>query len=102
MRDRTRVALRLESRAVELGARKAELLHVSVPSRRPLLQPIAKSLRGTIATMQIRDRSSSMSPNVKARAIRSAVGIATDLGEHQLWRKNQAVSFFWKCRPVKL
>jgi malonate decarboxylase epsilon subunit len=70
------------SRAVELGARKAELLHVSVPSHCPLLQPIAKSLREQLRSMQIRDPQFVYVSNVKARAIRSAVGIATDLADN--------------------
>src|SRR5258707_14373238 len=82
MHDRTRAALRLESGAVELGARKAELLHVSVPSHCPLLQPIAKSLREQLRSMQIRDPQFVYVSNVKARAIRSAVGIATDLADN--------------------
>jgi malonate decarboxylase epsilon subunit len=69
------------SRAVELGARKAELLPVSVPSHCPLLQPIAKSLREQLRSMQIRDPQFVYVSNVKARAIRSAVGIATDLAD---------------------
>jgi hypothetical protein len=79
---RTRAALRLESRAVELGARKAELLHVSVPSHCPLLQPIAKSLREQLRSMQIRDPQFVSVSNVKARTIRSAVGIATELADN--------------------
>jgi malonate decarboxylase epsilon subunit len=70
------------SRAVELGARKAELLHVSVPSHCPLLQPIAKSLREQLRSMQIRDPQFVYVSNVKARAIRSAAGIATDLADN--------------------
>jgi len=70
------------SRAVELGARKAELLHVSVPSHCPLLQPIAKSLREQLRSMQIRDPQFVYVSNVKARAIRSAVGIAADLANN--------------------
>ena len=70
------------SRAVELGARKAELLHVTVPSHCPLLQPIAKSLREQLRSMQIRDPQFVYVSNVKARAIRSAGGIATDLADN--------------------
>jgi malonate decarboxylase epsilon subunit len=70
------------SRAIELGARKAELLHVSVPSHCPLLQPIAKSLREQLQSMQIRDPQFVYVSNVKARAIRTAVGIATDLADN--------------------
>ena len=70
------------SRAVELGARKAELLPVSVPSHCPLLQPIAKSLREQLRSMEIRDPQCVYISNAKARAIRSAVGIATDLADN--------------------
>jgi malonate decarboxylase epsilon subunit len=69
-------------RAVELGARKAELLPVSVPSHCPLLQPIAQSLREQLRSMQIRDPQFVYVFNAKARAIRSAVGIATDLADN--------------------
>jgi malonate decarboxylase epsilon subunit len=70
------------SRAIELGARKAELLHVFVPSHCPLLRPIAKSLREQLQSMQIRDPQFVYVSNVKARAIGSAVGIATDLADN--------------------
>jgi malonyl CoA-acyl carrier protein transacylase len=93
MHDRTRAALRLESRAVELGARKAELLHVSVPFHCPQLQPIAESLREQLRSMQIRDPQFVYVFNVKARAIRSAVGIATDLAD------NIAHGVRWRDRP---
>ena len=69
-------------RAVELGARKAELLPVSVPSHCPLLQPIVQSLREQLRPMQIHDPQFVYVSNVKARAIRSAVGIATDLADN--------------------
>jgi malonate decarboxylase epsilon subunit len=82
MHDRTLAALRLESRAVELGARKAELVHVSVPSHCPLMQPIAKSLLEQLRSIQLRDPQFVYVSNVKARAIRSAVGIATDLADN--------------------
>jgi malonate decarboxylase epsilon subunit len=70
------------SRAVELGARKAELLPVSVPSHCPLMQPIAQSLREQLHSMQIRDPRFVYVSNVKARAIRSAGGIAKDLADN--------------------
>jgi len=69
-------------RAMELGARKAELLHVSVPSHCPLLQPIANSLREQLRSMQVRDPRFVYISNVNARAIRSAAGIATDLADN--------------------
>jgi malonate decarboxylase epsilon subunit len=69
-------------RAVELGARKAELLPVSVPSHCPLLQPVAQSLRKQLGSMQIRDPQFVYISNVKARAIRSAVAVAADLADN--------------------
>ena len=72
----------VSSRALELGARKAELLPVPVPSHCPLLEPIVKSLREQLRSMQIRDPQFVYVSNVKARAIRSAVGIATDLADN--------------------
>lgn len=69
-------------RAVELGARRAELLRVSVPSHCPLLQPVAISLREQLRSMQIRDPQFVYISNVKARAIRSAAGIAADLADN--------------------
>jgi malonate decarboxylase epsilon subunit len=70
------------SRGVALGARKAELLDVSVPSHCPLMQPIAQSLQEQLQSMQIRDPQFVYVSNVKARAIRSAAGVATDLADN--------------------
>ena len=70
------------NRAVDLGARKTELLHVSVPSHCTLLLPVAKSLQEQLRSMQIRDPQFVYVSNVKARAIRSAVGVATDLADN--------------------
>ena len=70
------------SRAVELGARKAKLRPVSVPSHCLLLQAIAQSLREQLRSMQISDPQFIYVSNVKARAIRSAVGVATDLADN--------------------
>ena len=46
------------------------------------MQPIAKSLREQLRSMQIRDPQFVYVSNVKARAIRSAAGIATDLADN--------------------
>ena len=70
------------SRGVALGARKAELLDVSVPSHCPLMQPIAQFLQEQLRSMQIRDPQFVYVSNVKARAIRSAAGVATDLADN--------------------
>jgi malonate decarboxylase epsilon subunit len=69
-------------RGVVLGARKAELLDVPVPSHCPLMQPIAQSLQEQLRSMQIRDPQFVYVSNVKARAIRSAAGVATDLADN--------------------
>src|SRR5258708_28190198 len=64
------------------GARKAELLHVSVPSHCPLLSSVADSLRRQINSMQLNAPKFPYIANVNARAVRSAASIATDLTDN--------------------
>ena len=64
------------------GARKAELLHVSVPSHCPLLSSIADSLRLQINSMQLKGPKCPYIANVNARVVRSASAIATDLADN--------------------
>ncbi|MGO8786845.1 MAG: malonate decarboxylase subunit epsilon [Terriglobia bacterium] len=68
--------------AVEHGARKAEILPVSVPSHCPLLEPIAASLHEQMRSMQVRDPKIPYIGNVRARAIRSASGVGMDLADN--------------------
>ena len=64
------------------GARKAELLQVSVPSHCPLLSSVADSLRLQINSMQLKAPKCPYIANVNARAVRSASAVATDLADN--------------------
>ena len=64
------------------GARKAELLDVSVPSHCSLMQPIADSLRVQLGSMAVRDPKVPYIGNVNGRALRSAQGVANDLADN--------------------
>jgi malonate decarboxylase epsilon subunit len=68
--------------ALRQGARKAELLEVSVPSHCPLLQPIADSLRGQLRSISLRDPKTIYIANVNARSVRTAQGVAKDLADN--------------------
>jgi malonate decarboxylase epsilon subunit len=61
------------------GARKAELLDVSVPSHCPLLEPVAAALRVTLASMKLEQPRKIYVGNVKARPLQTAAAIAEDL-----------------------
>ena len=64
------------------GARKAELLHVSVPSHCPLLSSVADSLRLQITSMELNAPKCPYITNVNARAVRSASAVAMDLADN--------------------
>jgi malonate decarboxylase epsilon subunit len=64
------------------GARKAELLHVSVPSHCPLLSPVADALRLQLNSMELKAPKFPYIANVNGRAVRSASGVATDLSDN--------------------
>jgi malonate decarboxylase epsilon subunit len=64
------------------GARKAELLHVSVPSHCPLLSSVADSLRHQLNFMQLKPPKLPYIANVNGRAVRSASAVATDLADN--------------------
>ena len=66
-------------KALALGARKAELLDVPVPSHCPLLQPIADQLQDQLRSMTVHDPQAIYISNVNARAVRTAQGVANDL-----------------------
>ncbi len=68
--------------ARKIGARKAERLHVSVPSHCPLLEPVAASLRAMLRTMTIHRPATVYVGNVTARALRSPEAIAEDLASN--------------------
>ena len=64
------------------GARKAELLHVSVPSHCPLLSSVADSLRLQLNFMRLETPKFPYIANVTGRALRSASAVATDLADN--------------------
>jgi malonate decarboxylase epsilon subunit len=64
------------------GARKAELLHVSVPSHCTLLSSVAEALRLQLNSMEIKSPKFPYIANVNGRALRSASGVATDLADN--------------------
>jgi malonate decarboxylase epsilon subunit len=68
--------------ALQHGARKAQLLNVSVPSHCPLLQPVAESLREQLSSLALRDPKTIYIANVTARAVRTAKGVAADLADN--------------------
>jgi malonate decarboxylase epsilon subunit len=68
--------------AQKSGARKAELLQVSVPSHCPLLEPVAEALRESLQTMTLQPPSVIYVSNVNARPLRSAEGIAADFASN--------------------
>jgi malonate decarboxylase epsilon subunit len=61
------------------GARKAEYLHVSVPSHCPLLEPVAVALRESLGKMHLHSPTCVYVGNVNARALRTPDAIAADL-----------------------
>ena len=65
--------------ARESGARKAERLHVSVPSHCPVLEPVAEALRATLKAMHVQQPRMIYIGNVSARPLRTATDIAEDL-----------------------
>ena len=68
--------------ARQRGARKAERLHVSVPSHCPLLQPVADLLQHRFSTLRLRKPGLTYIGNVNARAMRTAELIASDLANN--------------------
>jgi malonate decarboxylase epsilon subunit len=68
--------------ALRQGARKAELLHVSVPSHCPLLSSVADALRLQLNSMQLKAPKFPYIANVNGRAVRTASGVTTDLADN--------------------
>lgn len=68
--------------ALRRGARKAERLHVSVPSHCPLLQPVADLLQQRLSTLRLRNPKMTYIGNVNARAMRTPELIASDLANN--------------------
>jgi malonate decarboxylase epsilon subunit len=64
------------------GARKAELLQVSVPSHCPLLSSVADSLRLQLNSLQLKAPKCPYIANVNARAVCSVSAVARDLADN--------------------
>jgi malonate decarboxylase epsilon subunit len=64
------------------GARKAERLHVAVPSHCPLLQPVADFLQHRFSSLRLRKPKMTYVGNVNARAMRTPELIASDLANN--------------------
>jgi malonate decarboxylase epsilon subunit len=64
------------------GARKAERLHVAVPSHCPLLEPVAEALRASLKGMSLQQPGLIYVSNVKARALRQSSAVAEDLANN--------------------
>jgi len=70
------------ARAHALGARKTELLRVSVPSHCPLMESVAHSLDQQLQHMEVRDPKCVYISNMRARVVRSANGVQEDLANN--------------------
>lgn len=68
--------------AKKQGARKAERLHVSVPSHCPLLEPVAVALRSVLGGMTLALPRLIYVGNVKARPLRAPGEVAEDLASN--------------------
>ncbi len=64
------------------GARKTEILRVSVASHCPLLEPVADTLRSCLREMQLQQPKTIYVSNVNARALRTPDAIAEDLANN--------------------
>lgn len=73
---------RVLDQARNQGARKAERLHVSVPSHCRLLQPVADCLQRRLSSVQLRKPKVIYVGNVNARAMRTADLVANDLANN--------------------
>jgi malonate decarboxylase epsilon subunit len=68
--------------ARKIGARKAEELHVSVPSHCPLLEPVAVALRESLKKMHLQSPNYVYVGNVSARRLRTSDAISEDLASN--------------------
>ncbi|MDZ4835168.1 MAG: malonate decarboxylase subunit epsilon [Candidatus Melainabacteria bacterium] len=78
------------------GARKAERLHVSVPSHCPLLNPVALALEASLLSMHLGTPQITYISNTHARPLRTAGAISCDLST------NIASSVRWHDTTVVL
>ncbi|SDO35795.1 malonate decarboxylase epsilon subunit [Paenibacillus sp. yr247] len=70
---------RMLSEARAIGARKAELLHVPVPSHCKLLNPVSHQLKRSMESIELKDPRFPYIANTNARLLRKAAAIRDDL-----------------------
>lgn len=68
--------------ALKCGARKAERLHIAVPSHCPLFQAAAETLQETLKQVNVDNPSIPYVSNVRARRLRTAKSVAEDLANN--------------------
>jgi malonate decarboxylase epsilon subunit len=73
---------KVSTAALKAGARKAELLNVPVLSHLPLLLPVADALTQALQNIQLHSPRMVYVSNVKARVLRTAVEVASDLANN--------------------
>lgn len=71
---------RLVVAAQEAGARRAQRLHVSVPSHCPLLDDVSRTLSAAVAQVALRAPRLVYVGNIRARVLRDAAAVAQELG----------------------
>jgi malonate decarboxylase epsilon subunit len=73
---------KVETAALKYGARKAERLHVAVPSHCPLFQSAAGILQEGLSKISIQNPAIPYVGNVRARPLRTGQGVAEDLANN--------------------
>jgi malonate decarboxylase epsilon subunit len=68
--------------ALKCGARKAERLHIAVPSHCPLFQAVAETLQETLRKVNVQNPTVPYVSNVRARPLRTARSVAEDLANN--------------------
>ncbi len=68
--------------ALKCGARKAERLHIAVPSHCPLFQAVAETLQETLKKVNVQKPAIPYMSNVTARPLRTAGSVAEDLANN--------------------
>jgi malonate decarboxylase epsilon subunit len=68
--------------ALKCGARKAERLHVAVPSHCPLFQAVADTLQETLKKVNVQNPTIPYVSNVRARLLRTAQKVSEDLANN--------------------
>jgi malonate decarboxylase epsilon subunit len=73
---------KVEAAALKCGARKAERLHIAVPSHCPLFQSVAETLQDTLKKFHVQNPTIPYVGNIRARPLRTAQSVAYDLANN--------------------